>query len=325
MNRWKFFFYRPLQFLCAFAVSAFFVLTAPFALGEPKPVPRVQAIPEPHDEVSFQRDGVEIARYHAGRDGFRPFVFPVIGPSGRSLTRMGHPHDPVTHSHHNSVWLSHQFVNGVNFWGDNAGHIVQLRLERLDDGPDTASIETLNAWQDKDGKTQMTEHRRTGVQVLDKGEWLLLIDSQMEAPPNAPVTLGQTAFGFLGVRMAKTIGVNDGGGTIRNSEGGVDEAGCFRKPARWVDYSGPITPDTSEGITLLDHPKNVNHPSIFHVRNDGWMGAALTFPGEIVIEPGKPLHLRYALYVHAGIPPAEALQKRWEAFAQTEFVDFGRK
>ena len=42
-------------------------------------------------------------------------------------------------------------------------------------------------------------------------------------------------------------------------------------------------------------------------------------------EPGKPLRLRYALYVHAGIPPLEALQNRWEAFAHTDFVDFGRK
>ncbi|HEY3900940.1 MAG TPA: PmoA family protein [Chthoniobacter sp.] len=302
-----------------------FSLAIPALLAEPKPFPRVQSIPLPHDEVSFQRDGVEIARYYSGRDGFRPFVFPIIGPSGRSLTRMGHPHDPVTHSHHNSVWLSHQFVNGVNFWEDRGAHIVQQRLERLDDGPDAASIETFNAWQDKDGKTVMTEHRRTGVQILDNAEWLLLIDTQLEAPPNAPVTLGQTAFGLLGVRMAKTIGVNDGGGTIRNSEGGVDEAGCFRKPARWVDYSGPITPDVSEGITLLDHPQNPHHPTTFHVRNDGWMGAALTFPGEIVIEPGKPLRLRYALYVHRGIPPLEALQKRWEAFAKTEWVDFGRK
>ena len=96
---------------------------------------RVQAVPQPHDEVSFQRDGVEIARSIGGHDGFRPFVFPIIGPSGRSLTRIGHPHDPVTHSHHNSVWLSHQFVNGVNFWGDGAGRIVQQRLERLEDSP----------------------------------------------------------------------------------------------------------------------------------------------------------------------------------------------
>ena len=49
---------------------------APSLHAEPKPVPRVQAIPEPHDEVSFQRDGVEIARYRAGHDGFRPFIYP---------------------------------------------------------------------------------------------------------------------------------------------------------------------------------------------------------------------------------------------------------
>lgn len=306
------------------AAGSIFAVAAS-AQAEPKPVPRVQAIPFPHDDVSFQRDGVEITRYNAGHDGFRPFVFPVIGPSGRSLTRIGHPHDPVTHSHHNSVWMSHQFVNGVNFWGDGVGHIVHQKLLRLEDGPDAASIETLNAWQDKDGKTQMTEHRRTGVQVLDNGEWLLLIDSQLEAPQGAPVTLGQTAFGMVAVRMAKTIGVIDGGGTIRNSEGGVDEAGCFRKPARWVDYAGPITPQASEGILLMDHPTNPQHPSAFHVRNDGWMGAALTFAGDIVIEPGKPLVIRYAMYVHNGIPPVEVLQKRWEEFSKTSFVEFGRK
>jgi len=309
-----------------FVLSAFSFCAFVFhAAGEPKPVPRMQAVPQPHEEVSFQRDGVEIARHRAGRDGFRPFVFPVIGPSGRALTRIGHPHDPTGHSHHNSVWLAHQFVNGVNFWGDNAGRIVQQKLVRLDDGPDAASIETINAWQDKDGKTQMIEQRRTGVQALENGEWMLLIDAQFEAPPKAPVTLAPTAFGPFAVRMAKTIGVKDGGGTIRNSEGGVNEAGCFRKPARWVDYSGPITPQASEGITLLDHPQNPHHPTIFHVRDDGWMGTGMTFTGEIVIPPGEPLRLRYALYVHAGVPPVEALQKRWEDFARTTWVNFGEK
>src|SRR6267142_1327850 len=113
----------------------------------------------------------------------------------------------------------------------------------------------------------MIEHRRTAVKVLENGEWWLFIDTQLEAPPGAPVTLGQSAFGLIAVRMAKTIGVNDGGGTIRNSEGGVDEAGCFRKPARWVDYSGPIAAGVSEGLTLMDHPMNLHHPVPFHVRN----------------------------------------------------------
>src|SRR6186713_218229 len=82
----------------------------PLWSAEPKPVPLMQAIPQAHDQIAFQRDGAEVARYHYGADLKRPFVFPLIGPAGRSVTRIGHPRDPQTHSHHNSVWISHQFV-----------------------------------------------------------------------------------------------------------------------------------------------------------------------------------------------------------------------
>ena len=107
---------RPARIL-----SAVIAITSASFAAEPKPVPRMQAVPLPRDEVSFQRDGEEIARFRFAQDQRRPFIFPIIGPSGRSLTRMGHPHDPITHSHHNSVWFSHQFVGGVNFWGDDGG------------------------------------------------------------------------------------------------------------------------------------------------------------------------------------------------------------
>ncbi len=297
-------------------------VAAEVALPNAKPVPRVQAVPLAHSEVSFQREGVEIARYQFGADVARPFVFPLIGPAGRSLTRMGHPRDPQSHSHHNSVWLSHASVNGTDFWADNrGGRIAHRRMLRMEDGEETAFIEVENEWLDKEGKPLLRELRRTGVRTLAGGEWLLLLDIQMEAPA-AEVTLGQSAFGLLGVRMAKTIGVNDGGGTIRNSEGGVDEAGCFRKPARWCDYSGPIAPGANEGITLMDHPMNPHHPVPFHVRNDGWMGASLTFPGPLTVRAGEPLRLRYGLYVHAGVPPGEMLEQRWGEFSETAFAEF---
>ena len=304
------------------ACAGFFLLAVCGWAGDAKPVPRVQAVPQPHDEISFQREGAELARYIFARDGERPFIFPVNGPSGRSLTRMGHPHDPETHHHHNSIWLSHQSMNGVNFWEDKrSGGIAHQRVLRIEDGDDTAFVETENAWLGPDAKPLLRELRRTAVRALPQGEWMLEIDTQLDAR-EIDVTLGQTAFGLLGVRMAKTIGVNDGGGTIRNSEGGVDEAGCFRKPARWVDYSGPITASAIEGITLMDHPSNLNHPVPFHVRDDGWMGAAVTFPGAHTIKPGEPLRLRYALYVHAGAPASDALERRWKEFAQTTFAEF---
>ena len=294
-----------------------------FAADEPrgKPVPRLQAIPQPYDQVSFQRDGQEIARYHFGRDLRRPFVFPIVGPSGRPLTRMGHPRDPESHSHHNSVWVSHHIVNGVDFWGDRGsgkGKIVHQRIEKLEDEPhpgDVAAVTAVNHWvNEQDNRVLFVERRRKEVRLLEAGEWLLVLDLHLEAK-DGPVTLGKTPFGLVGVRMAKTIGVHDGGGTVRNSEGGVNEKGVFWKKARWVDYSGPVAGNVSEGVTLMDHPSNPNHPSVFHVRDDGWMGASLTFDGERVVRPGQPLGLRYGLYVHAGVPPPEKLEAQWKSFA----------
>jgi hypothetical protein len=286
----------------------------------------MQAVPQPNEEISFQRDGVELARYHYRADQNRPFVFPINGPSGRSLTRMGHPHDPETHSHHNSVWISHQSVNGVNFWEDHGNaRIVHQHLRRFDDGVDAAWVETENAWRDPMGKTLLRELRRTGVKALPGDEWMLIIDLQMESRDADGVTLGETPFGLIGVRMAKTVGVADGGGTIRNSEGGVDEAGCFRKPARWCDYSGPIAAGVSEGLTLMDHPMNLHHPVPFHVRNDGWMGAALTFSGALRLVSGESLRLRYAIYVHAGIPSLAQIDQKWRDFAKSEFEGFPEK
>ncbi|MEI7729345.1 MAG: PmoA family protein [Verrucomicrobiota bacterium] len=273
----------------------------------PKPVPLMQVIPLPLDQVSFQRDGTEIARYYFATNLARPFLYPIIGPSGRSLTRMGHPHDPETHSHHNSVWISHAAVNGLSFWEDRGpGKIVHQRVERLEDGPEECALVVYNAWR-AENRVLLYERRQMTARNLPNHEWLLLLDLHLEANGDE-VTLGQTAFGLLGVRMAKTIGVLDGGGTLRNSEGGQGETAIFRKPARWMDYSGPITATAAEGITLLDHPINLNYPSVFHVRNDGWMGAALTFPGKFKLAPGKPLRLRYGLYIHAGIPAPQQIE-----------------
>jgi len=297
-------------------------LAADVVLPTAKPVPAAQAIPLPHHEVSFQRNGFELACFHFEPDAFRPFVFPVIGPAGRSLTRMGHPHDPVGHSHHNSVWISHNDVNGVSFWDDRGkGRIVVQGVEQLEDGDDEAAVLTTAQWL-ADGVPLLNERRRTGVHLLPKKEWLLLIDLELSPSSTDDVTLGKTPFGVIGVRMAKTIGVRDGGGTIRSSEGGVNEKEIRWKAARWVDYSGPITSTAREGITLMDHPSNPNHPTVFHVRDDGWMGASLTFAGPRVLKPGTPLRLRYGLYVHAGVPSLGDLKKRWEQFAALSLPQF---
>jgi hypothetical protein len=285
-----------------------------------KPVPAVQVLPLPNDEASFQHLNRELTRYYFGPTLARPFWYPIAGPEGRSLTRMGHPRDPQSHSHHNSVWISHNDVDGVSFWADRGslplGRIVHQAIDEFEDGPDRAWMLTRNAWQGPDGKQLLRERRRAAVRPRADNQWLLLIDLQLETPGVKPVVFGQTPFGLIGVRMAKTVGVHDGGGRMLNSAGQINEQQLFRQPARWVDYSGSVTNAVRGGIALLDHPQNPDHPPPFHVRDDGWMSPCLTLNRPLSVEPGQPLRLRYALWVHADVPAAEQVERQWKAFSQ---------
>lgn len=304
------------------------------SLPDAKPVPEVQVLPLADSQASFQHLGRELTRYHFGpalETPFgprpkRPFLYPLVGPEGRSLTRMGHPHDPVTHSHHNSVWISHNDVDGVSFWADQGKAVIQCdKVLQYEDGPREAWMLAANTWREEPGgKPLITERRRISVEPLEGDDWLMMVDLQLEPGGNQPVTLGQTPFGMIGVRMAKTIGVHDGGGRILNSEGQINEEEVFRKPARWVDYSGRVTDAATGGITLMDHTANPDHPTPFHVRGDGWMGASLTLNRPIQIEPGKPFRLRYGLWVHAGVPDRERANQRWEDFAGRELPTMER-
>jgi hypothetical protein len=294
------------------------------ALPEPKPVPELQLVPHPYQQIAFERAGREVARYHFGADLRRPFVFPLIGPSGRILTRMGHPHDPEGHSHHNSFWIAHHDVNGVSFWGDrgtNHGRIVHQRIERLLDGDGAeAAVISHNLWITDKGQTLLQERRQAVLKLLPAGEYFLIVDLELTTK-SQPVTFGKTPFGLVGVRMAKSIGVHDGGGRIRNSEGGLNEAGVHWRPARWVDYSGRIRDAVIEGITLMDHPANPNHPTFFHVRDDGWMGTGLTFDAARTVEPDRPLKLRYGLHIHAQMPTLRQIEAKWEEFVRTRLPE----
>src|SRR5262249_45987396 len=148
--------------------------------------------------------------------------------------------------------------------------IVHQRVVKFVEGDARATLFTTNAWVGKGDVTHLLERRAITLEPLEDRQSLLVIDVQLEAPKH-PATIGKSSFGLIGVRMARTIGVNEGGGLIRNSEGNRNEQGpdgVFHRRARWVDYAGPIARDSVEGIPLLDHPGTPNHPASFHVRGD---------------------------------------------------------
>lgn len=290
--------------------------------------PKCQVIPLAGHRVSMQIDGVEKLRWNKGLDYPRPFFFPFNGPSGTSLTRMGHP-GAENHDHHQSIWFAHMKVDGVDFWankrpGKEVGFIRQKHWLVYDDGADEAIMAARLGWFAADGRELMEQDLIAALIPMPEGEHALDIQIEMRPPrPKTAVQLDKTNFGFLAVRVAKTISAHFGGGVISNSEGSLDEANVFGKPARWMDYSGPVVHGSgarrgvsTEGVTYFDHPSNPRHPVKWHVREDGWMGASFCMDEGCEIEAEKPLTLRYLLQAHRGAYNQAKAERVFESFSK---------
>jgi len=268
--------------------------------------PRCQIVPLPEHRASFQIDGRERLAWHFGTEYPRPFFYPLLGASGTSLTRMGHP-GAANHDHHRSVWFAHRKVLGIDFWSDRTeARIRQRHWLRYKDGDEEAALATLLDWRDgHDPRPLLEQELVAAIRPGDDGETFLELQSTFR--PLADVfEFGQTNFGFLAVRVAKNISAHFGGGELTGSDGARSEQKIFGNRYRWMDYSGPVPgaerkpPHPTEGITYFDHPTNPGYPSHWHVREDGWMGASVCMQGPVLTTQAKPLVLRYLLHLHAG-------------------------
>ncbi|GIX06539.1 MAG: hypothetical protein KatS3mg115_0942 [Candidatus Poribacteria bacterium] len=217
----------------------------------------------------------------------RPFLYPLFTPGGTLVTSYGKSHDPTgSHDHHKSVWIGHRDVDGCNFWELGECFIRHRGFLLLEDGPLFARVVQRTQWS-SDG----TERLR------DRREWLFwrhqgagrCVDLilTIQAPDERGVEIGRSPFGWLGVRVDPRLSVFDGGGEIQNSRGQRNEQEAHRQPAEWIDLSGPATPERWAGVTLMDHPDNPNHPTVWHCRNDGWAGSSVTAHEPIRLEAGR--------------------------------------
>jgi hypothetical protein len=290
-----------------------------------------EVLPLPDQQVAFLIAGRERLRWHFGNAYPRPFFYPFLGPSGSPLTRMGHPGAP-NHDHHRSIWFAHEKVLGIDFWSDRtAARIRQEQWLAYQDGPDEAVMAVLLGWYDGHDPAPLLEQELVAaLRPGEHGETSLELQSTFR-PRSARFEFGKTNFGFLAVRVAKAISAHFGGGCLTNSDGRVGEEAIFGQPARWVDYSGQVTVSSGEttrtmeeGITYFDHPGNPRYPTHWHVRSDGWMGAAFCLAEPCSVSRDEPLVLRYLLHAHRGRADAERAEQVSRQFAASAAFAVGR-
>ena len=160
------------------------------------------------------------------RSGTKPVLWPIIGPTGKPMTR-AYPLGPSQgetkdHPHHRSLWFNHGSVNGVSFWDESGTHgtIVHRRFTTMASGQQ-AILATENDWIGPGGDKVCEDRRRLTFGLDGSSRWIdfdvLLMASQ------GPLTLGDTKEGSFGIRVAETINVDaKRGGRIVNSEGQAD-------------------------------------------------------------------------------------------------------
>ncbi len=253
----------------------------------------------------------------------RPFLYPVIGPDGFSLTELGKPHDPSgSHAHHNSLWIAHASVGGKDFWSDKGGVIAHDQFELLEDGPVFCRSVQKTRWLD-DAKALLLERREFTYYRAAPAFRLLDVDLQFTPAGAEAVTFGKTTFGFLAARVAQSMTVFDGGGEILNAQGDRNEPQAHLRHALWLDQSGPIAEGKWNGLAMFDHPANRNHPTGWHCRNDGWAGAAFNMDGPYTLEAGDTLRLRYRICLHRGNAIDGQVARRYAEYAAQPTVQFG--
>jgi len=270
-------------------------------------------------------DGKLFAEYLTDVNG-TPAVWPIIGPTGKPLTRAfpmaNQPGERQDHPHHRSLWFTHGDVNGLSFW--HRERIKHLEFTRLQSGR-AAVVETRNQWLAPDGKPVCEDVRTLTFGTGGKARW---IDFDITVSAlDRPVKFGDTKEGTFGVRVAATMKVDAGkGGHIVNSEGQTDRQ-AWGKRAKWVDYHGPVDGQTV-GIAIFNHPNSFRFPTYWHVRTYGLFAANpfgihdftgdKTADGSHVLQPGESMSFHYRVYLHPGDHIQGKVAEAYAAYANLE-------
>ena len=276
----------------------------------------VPAWAQASDVVTFRMDAEgtqvligdwEFARYNALGDALvqRPFLFDVRAPGGIQVTRAHPPREGIDATDHASmhpgIWLAFGDIDGVDFWRNKGRVAYEGFVGTTVNGPGFGAISYQYGYFDGDRRI-CTEFRRMKVHSRG-GRVFLLIESEFVG--DADFHFGDQDEMGLCVRVATPMTVENGG-RIVNSDGGIDEAGCWGKQADWAEYSGEVD-GRRVAVMLMPDPDNFRR-SWFHARDYGLLVAnpfgrkAFTDgePSRVEVKSGEEFRLAFGVCVYTG-------------------------
>jgi len=278
-------------------------------------------------------------RYGDFKTANRPFLYPLIVPSGVGVTR-NYPMKEVKgesqdHIHHTGVWTAWGKVNRTDNWayGKKKGRQKVKSIQIKSYGV-FGEIKAVIEWVKADGSPQLQEKRKITI-FNTKNARLIDFDIHLTAAYGKIKLKDTKEGGFLSVRVATPMDVRNGGkiqqstGAISEHKGKDSEKKVWGKRAEWCDYSGII--DGKEvGVAILDHPDNPIHPTYWHVRNYGLMTAnpfGISYfkggffkRGTLKLKKNESIQFKYRLIAHDGDAEEAKIAQHYEAYKKQQLI-----
>jgi hypothetical protein len=149
-----------------------------------------------------------------------------------------------------------------------------------------------------------------------------VLDVDFTLTAKQPTHFADTKEGFFAIRIADSM-TEKKGGVMTNSEGAQTEKNVWGKPAKWVDYDGPVD-GKKIGIAMFDHPGNLRHPERWHARAYGLFAVnpfglkdferGTTEKGGYDMKAGDKLRFRYRVVIHPGDLSKQDIENLYQAY-----------
>ena len=305
------------------------------------------------DAVGFKLDeNRPVLQYRSGAGGLEledidevhyrgGYIHPVISPDGHVITQHYNPDRP----HQYAIWSgwSRTEFEGRNpgFWtaATGTGSVEVNSIDNLRSGPVYGGIRTRHHFIDKttdENTTILSDNWNVRVyNVPEKNNFpvhIFDLDVSQRNISESPFTINEWVYGGIGFR-GNDSWLGEENARLLTSEGKTrvdgepirevwSDIGAHQSRARWAYLSGVVDGE-NPGIVILVHPENFRFPEpIFMNLREPFFMFSPAVLGDIHIEPGESLRLRYRYVVMDDEPAPEFLESLWQGYAYPVGVTF---
>ena len=280
------------------------------------------------DSVALMNgDKVVWQHNHAKAEG-KSYFHPLSTVDGEVLTWLR----PKDHTWHRSMWFSWKMLNGLNYWEERGkerlsqGRTEIIGVKVKTSRKHSATIKMTLSYHPPEKPEVLSEVRTIAVSRPDEhGAYYIDWQSVFTASGDVDVKIDRTPIGGqpggrgwggyagLSIRMAEATR----GWSFLNSDGNKGKGGIHGKSALWLHASGKTPSGKDAGLTMMDHPSNMRHPSIWYLEPGmPYFSPAVVFKEPHTLKKGESFTLTYRVFVRSCTVEKESLDAEWKQFSE---------